>query len=205
MPSKADLHIHSTYSDGVATVLQILEHVATNTDLKVIAITDHNCINGAQYASRLAHNFGIEIIVGEEISTIDGDLIGLFLDQPIAAGLSARESIQAIHAQGGLAVAPHPFDRSVSSLGQGSLPMSAYALDAIEGFNAGVYWFERSANFMAQRLAEQISLPTLGSSDSHSLSTIGAAYTRFEGTDQRRPHCFATFIPSYICLSAKWL
>ena len=182
MRSKADLHMHTTYSDGVATVPEILEHVATHTDLKVIAITDHDRIDGALHAARLASSFGIEVIIGEEISTIDGHLIALFIDRPIAPGLSARDSIKAIHAQGGLAVAPHPFDCSVSSLGQGSLPISAYTLDAIEGFNASVYWFERSCNFMAQRLAEQLNLPVLGNSDSHSLSTIGSAYTRFDGS-----------------------
>ena len=83
MRSKADLHMHTTYSDGVATVPEILEHVATHTDLKVIAITDHDRIDGALHASRLASSFGIEVIIGEEISTIDGHLIALFIDRPI--------------------------------------------------------------------------------------------------------------------------
>lgn len=181
MRSKADLHIHTTYSDGVATVPELLEHVAKNTDLKVIAITDHDCIDGALQASRMARHFDFEVIVGEEITTLDGDLLALFIDQPIAPHLSARETIKAIHDQGGLAIAPHPFDRTVSSLGQGSLPMTAYALDGIEGLNAGVYFFERSCNEMAQRVAEHLQLPVLGNSDSHCLSTVGRAYTRFEG------------------------
>lgn len=182
MRSKADLHIHTTFSDGVASVPELLEHVATQTDLKVIAITDHDCIDGAIQASRMARQFGIEVIIGEEITTLDGDLLALFIERPIAPHLSARESIQAIHAQGGLAIAPHPFDRSVASLGQGSLPLAAYDLDAIEGFNAGVYWFERTCNSVAQRVAQHLHLPVVGNSDSHSLSTVGRAYTRFEGT-----------------------
>ena len=181
MRSKADLHIHTTFSDGVASVPALLEHVASQTDLKVIAITDHDCIDGAVQASRMAHQFGIDVIIGEEISTLDGDLLALFIDRPIPPHMSARESIHAIHAQGGLAIAPHPFDRSVSSLGQGSLPLAAYELDAIEGFNAGMYWFERDSNAMAQRVAEHLHLPVVGNSDSHCLSTLGRAYNRFEG------------------------
>ena len=68
---KADLHIHTTHSDGAATVAELLGHVARDTDLHAIAITDHDTITGAQQAAKLARQFGIEVIVGEEVSTAD--------------------------------------------------------------------------------------------------------------------------------------
>src|SRR5215218_286782 len=78
--SKADLHIHTTASDGAATVPELLEYVARKTDLRVIAITDHDSIASAKEAARLAHQFGIDVIMGEEVSTADGHLLALFID-----------------------------------------------------------------------------------------------------------------------------
>src|SRR5262249_43221368 len=113
--SKADLHIHTTHSDGAATVPELLEHVAQFSDIRVIAITDHDSIAGARQAAQLARQFDVEVIVGEEVSTAEGHLLALFIDAFLPPGRPAAETIAAIHAQGGLAIAPHPFDRSVPS------------------------------------------------------------------------------------------
>jgi predicted metal-dependent phosphoesterase TrpH len=195
--SKADLHIHTTASDGAATVPELLAHVAQTTDLRVIAITDHDSIAGAQEATRLAHQFGIDVIVGEEVSTADGHLLALFIDTFLPPQRPAAETIAAIHAQGGLAIAPHPYDRSVHSLGRRSsrLPLSlskdrdsaglqhdGWDFDAIEGFNAGVIWSQRGCNGAAQRAAAAIGLPAVGGSDAHTLATVGLGYTLFRGT-----------------------
>jgi len=186
--NKADLHIHSNYSDGTASVEEILAHVAAS-DLRLIAITDHDTIAGSRKAKQLARSFGVEVIVGEEVSTAEGHLLALFIEHELAPGRPAAETIAAAHAQGGLCIAPHPFDRSVPSLGaaglrercagpcQGHLP-----IDAIEGLNAGVIWSQRGSNRLAQRLAADRNLPTVGGSDAHSLATIGRAYTVFPGT-----------------------
>jgi predicted metal-dependent phosphoesterase TrpH len=99
--SKADLHIHTVHSDGAATVPELLEYVAARTDLRLIAVTDHDSITGACQAARLAREFGVEVVMGEEVSTADGHLLALFVDTFLPPGRPAAETIAAIHAQGG--------------------------------------------------------------------------------------------------------
>lgn len=180
--SKADLHIHTAHSDGAATVEAILTHVANTIDLRVIAITDHDEIAGAQWAARLARSFGVEVVVGEEVSTAEGHLLALFIERALPAGRPAAETIAAIHAQGGLAIAPHPYDRSVPSLGVRGNWNALRRLDAVEGFNAGVIFSQRGSNRLAQRAAHRRGLPLVGGSDAHTLATIGRGYTTFPGT-----------------------
>jgi len=179
--SKADLHIHTAHSDGAATVPELLAHVVAKTDLLVIAVTDHDSIVGGQQAARLAPAFGIDVVLGEDVSTADGHLLALFIDSFLLPGHPAAETIAAIHAQGGLAIAPHPFDRSVPSLGRQGLDRPGWQLDAIEGFNAGVIWWQRGANRAAQRAAACRNLPVVGGSDAHTLASVGLGYTRFPG------------------------
>jgi predicted metal-dependent phosphoesterase TrpH len=179
--SKADLHLHTSASDGVATAPQLLEHVAGMPDLRLIAITDHDSIAGAQEAAQLAGQFGVEVIVGEEVSTVEGHLLALFIDTFLPPGRPAAETIAAIHAQGGLAIAPHPFDRSVPSLGRFGLRRAGWDFDAIEGFNASMIWSQRAGNGMAQRAAAALRLPVVGGSDAHTLATTGLGYTLFPG------------------------
>src|SRR5579862_1937821 len=105
----ADLHMHTRYSDGRPTVRSLLDYVARNTILQVIAITDHDTIDGALEAQALQAHYPFEIIVGEEVSSRDGHILALFLRQRVAPGLSAADTVAAIHEQGALAVAAHPF------------------------------------------------------------------------------------------------
>src|SRR5262249_6720425 len=114
---KADLHMHSTFSDGYQTVGDILTHVERATDLDVIAITDHDCIDGALVPRDLIAREQrlIQVIVGAEISTADGHLLALNIEHVIPAGLSMDETIIAVHEQGGVAVAAHPLSRWCSS------------------------------------------------------------------------------------------
>lgn len=119
--SKADLHVHTTHSDGHAGVEEVLEHAARRTDLRVIAITDHDIIDGALEARALAQEYGIEVVVGEEVSTADGELLALFVERRVPPGRPAAETIAAVHEQGGLAVAAHPYHRLVPSMGRRGL------------------------------------------------------------------------------------
>jgi len=107
--TKADLHVHTTCSDGHASVREVVEHAARQTDLPVIAITDHNTIEGALQARTLAREYRIEVVVGEEVSTADGELLALFIERRLAPGRPAAETIAAVHEQGGLCVAAHPY------------------------------------------------------------------------------------------------
>jgi predicted metal-dependent phosphoesterase TrpH len=179
--SKADLHIHTIHSDGAPSVPELLAHAAARTDLRLIAVTDHDSIAGARQAAQLARNFGITVVVGEEVSTADGHLLALFIDTFLPPNRPAAETIAAIHAQGGLAIAPHPFDRSVPSLGRHGLDRPGWHFDAVEGFNAGVFWSQRASNHTAQVAAAVLGVPAIGGSDAHTLVTVGQGYTLFPG------------------------
>ena len=185
--SKADIHIHTTYSDGIAGVAAILEHVAAHTDLRLIAITDHDTIAGALLARQIARAYGVEVIVGEEVSTAEGHLLALFIDHWLPPGRPAAETIAAIHAQGGLCVAAHAFDPLVPSLGRAGLSgrcagarAGEWPLDGVESFNASS-WIAAS-NRHADAFGAALGLARCGGSDSHSLATVGRGYTLFSGT-----------------------
>lgn len=182
--SLADLHIHTTHSDGTATVPDVLTRAAAS-NLQVIAITDHDSIAGALEARRLARDFGIEVIVGEEVSTAEGHVLALFVEDFLPPCRPAAETIAAVHAQGGLCVAPHPYDWAVVSLGRFGFRercLTDWRFDAIEAFNASLTWPRSGANRQAQHIALQLDLPAVGGSDAHSLATIGTGFTQFAGT-----------------------
>jgi predicted metal-dependent phosphoesterase TrpH len=194
LPSnRADLHLHTVASDGLATVEQVLTQVTMAGQLRVVAITDHDRMLAPVHARQLERDFGIGVIVGEEVSTQDGHLLALFIDTQLPAGRPAAETIAAVHAQGGLCIAPHPYDWLVSSLGKAGLrrrcvPRSGaadgrdWAFDAMETVNTGITWPGWVGNAMAQHVADDLGLPGTGGSDAHTLATIGQGYTRFPGT-----------------------
>jgi hypothetical protein len=184
--SKADIHIHTTYSDGIASVAAILEHVARATDLRLIAITDHDRVAGALEARALARAFGIEVVVGEEVSTIEGHMLALFIETWLPPGRPAAETIAAVHAQGGLCIPAHPFDRMVPSMGRAGLGWRCtgtrsgeWPVDALEVFNASTVF--ASSSMRAGKLSEDLGLARCGGSDAHSLATVGLGYTLFPG------------------------
>jgi predicted metal-dependent phosphoesterase TrpH len=183
--SKADLHIHTTHSDGTASVGALLEHVAVNTDLRVIAVTDHDTIAGALEARELAADYGVEVIVGEEVSTAEGHLLALFIEEPLPPRQPAAVTIAAVQAQGGLCIAAHPYDWLTPSLGRAGMVERCagagceWPLDGVESFNASL-WSAR-ANARAAAAGERLGLPLLGGSDSHHLATVGLGYTLFPG------------------------
>lgn len=183
--SKADLHIHSNHSDGIAKIPEIMEYVATATDLKVIAITDHNTIEGALFAKELEEVYGVEVIVGEEVSSSEGHIIGLFLSEEIPAGLTPAETIGRINDQGGIAIIPHPFSaRGVFGPFGGSAflaTVSELAFHAVEVYNSVPYlgWANRMA---ARMFTGGQGIAAVGGSDSHVLAGIGTGCTLFRGT-----------------------
>ena len=190
--NKADLHIHTTYSDGTASVPDVLTAVA-QSDLRVIAITDHDTIQGALEARSLASEFGVEVIVGEEVSTQEGHLLALFVEDELPPYRPAAETIDAVHAQGGLCIAAHPYDWATSSLGytwgrshrlaaEVDHPWHTWRVDGLEVFNASLLWPRSACNLKAQHVAHTLGLPALGGSDAHSPATVGSGYTLFPGS-----------------------
>src|SRR5712691_7482613 len=107
---RADLHVHTLASDGVDPIATILEHVERSTDLDIIAITDHERIDAALAARMMARELGhrAEVVVGEEVSTLGGHLLALFIEERVRPLRSLRTTIGEIHEQGGLAIPAHP-------------------------------------------------------------------------------------------------
>src|SRR5438093_4926196 len=111
--SRADLHMHTNCSDGWPSPAELVDRVIARTDLRVIAVTDHDTLEGALRATeRAAKTGGVEVVIGEEVSSRDGHILGLFLEHRVRPGMSARATVEAIHRQGGVAVAAHPFWRT---------------------------------------------------------------------------------------------
>lgn len=181
-----DLHIHSIHSfDATGTIPAILKHVADNTNLDVIAITDHDSVSGNRLAMQLAPQYGLQVIPGCEVSTGDGHLLTLFIKEIIPPGLSLVESVRRVRDQGGLCIVPHPEAWGLNSIRASVVNEAlqregvAGTLVGIESYNGGlVYPGSREAVLNA---ANQTSLTKVGNSDSHSLETIGEGSTEFPG------------------------
>jgi predicted metal-dependent phosphoesterase TrpH len=186
-PGRADLHIHTVASDGTADVAAILEHVTARGDLDVIAITDHERIDAALAARSIARDRGLalDVIVGEEVTTLGGHLLALDIDRPIRPYRSLRSTIAAVHDAGGLAIPAHPLV-PYPLCAQGRVlrgllddPDEAVHPDAIETFNPtalGRPWHGRVVRFAAAH-----GLPRIGNSDAHALAAIGQGWTTFPG------------------------
>jgi predicted metal-dependent phosphoesterase TrpH len=186
---RADLHIHTLASDGTAGIEAILDHVERRTDLDVIAITDHERIDAAVAARKLAQDRGLrfEVVVGEEVTTLGGHLLALYVDRPIRPYRSLRTTIQAVHDAGGLAIPAHPLV-PYPLCAQGWMlrrllddPDPAARPDALETFNPtslGKPWHRRVVRF-----ADVHGLARVGNSDAHTLDAIGTGWTTFPGRD----------------------
>ena len=181
--SKADLHIHTKASDGTFTPYEMLAYVSAETDIAVLAVTDHDEIDGALEAAALAGQFpGVEVIPGIEVSTFDGHLIGLWVEESFPVLRSAEWTIDAIREQEGLIVVPHPMSWLTLSFMPHTfkrLARKGYRFDAIEVMNAspaGKMSYEK-----ALVIQQRLGLPQVGGSDAHILEGIGKAHTLFPG------------------------
>jgi predicted metal-dependent phosphoesterase TrpH len=185
---KADMHLHTLYSDGTASVQAVLDHVERATDLDVIAITDHERIDGALRAREIhaAGDYSYEFVIGEEITTRRGHVLALFISERVPALRPLPETLERIHDQGGIAIAPHSMVPLTPSLGRRSLVWSGGSGDARHRFDA-IELVNPSAAGRARRRdrerlnAEVLRLPGVGNSDAHVLEGIGTAWTWFPG------------------------
>lgn len=192
---KADLHMHSTYSDGIATIEQILHHVEHYTNLDVIALTDHDVVEGSLRARELwaKGNYRFDFITGEEITTTQGHLLALFIEKRIAPGLSMAHSIDLVHQQGGLAIVAHPLNPFFRHSCQREVLDRIYAdndlwPDGIETWNASFCGI--GANRIAMRINREVyGWAEVGNSDAHTLSSIGRGCTWFEGKSALEVRC----------------
>jgi anti-anti-sigma factor len=186
--SRADLHIHTSYSDGLPEPEATVNYAAARTQLQVIAITDHNTLDGAwqahDYCRRHRDTFGhLEVIIGEEVSSHEGHILGLFLRERVPPGLSAEDTIRAIHERGGIAIAAHPFTHLLRFRGLKGVgtKIAELPLDAVEVRNSVPT--EVYANLITKAYnAQHRGHTPVGGSDCHYLPMIGRAYTFFEGS-----------------------
>ena len=186
---KADLHLHTNPSDGMASVESLLAYVQNETDLDVIGITDHEDVRGGLLAQELAakHNYRFEVVPGAEITTRQGHLLALFIEQTPKIFQTLEQTIESIHKQEGLAIAPHPLSWLTRSLGKKSIDgimrrgEDGIMLDGIETANASIAGqiTAKKVRFLNEKFWK---LPELGASDGHHLVQVGSGWTSFEGT-----------------------
>src|SRR5437660_4373912 len=173
--SRADIHMHTNLGDGWASPARVIEE-ATRKGLRLIAITDHDHLEGAKRVEELLarQNNALQLITGVEVSTRQGHLLGLFVKKAPKAMRSVEESIEAIKEQGGLVIVPHPLGRLVPSLSRAridALLEKGYPIDGIEIYNpspanASMRPVVRAAN-------QQWGLAETGGSDAHFWQHIG--------------------------------
>jgi predicted metal-dependent phosphoesterase TrpH len=195
--ARYDLHLHTEYSSDCDTALSAIEAHCRAHGVTGIAVTDHDTIEGALRLRDMAKS--LRVIVGEEVTTRDGDVIGLFLKERIPPGMSALETMQAIHAQGGLVYLPHPFDKArARSTGGASLSAIIDHVDIVETFN-GKAGRDRY-NLLAAEFASRHHKIAGGGSDAHSLRAIGTVTNTFDA-----PEAFASPQEFLACLATAHL
>jgi predicted metal-dependent phosphoesterase TrpH/glycosyltransferase involved in cell wall biosynthesis len=177
-----DLHMHTDHSWDCATPVEHLLATARDRGLGAIAITDHNEVSGALDAARKAHDYGVKVIVAEEVKTAEqGEVIGLFIEERIPKGLTLAETIADIKRQGGLVYVPHPFDRLHAVPDYEHLADIVDDIDVIEVFNPRIAL--PAFNEEAVRFAAKYRIVGGAGSDSHVAEGLGAVRIKMRDFD----------------------
>lgn len=186
----ADLHLHTSFGDGLPTPDALLDYVESSTELDVIAVTEHDSVAAAVHVRELHARRGgyrFEVVTGIEVTTLAGHLLALFVDEPIPSLRPLAATLDLIHRQGGLAIIPHPLSWLTRSVGQ-------RAIERVHRRRADGLWFDgielanpspagRLTAARARRLnAERYGLPEVGGSDAHYLPVVGCSVTTFPGS-----------------------
>ena len=164
---RVDLHLHSNFShDGQSTLEALIER-SRECSLDRIALTDHNTVEGALELARMAPEL---TIVGEEVKTREGEVIGLFITEHLPPYLAPEEVMDLIHGMGGLSYLPHPLDRRRSNFRPERVVELADRIDIIETYNP---WCDASTNAAAAKLAADLGKVVATGSDAHSVRELG--------------------------------
>jgi hypothetical protein len=178
-PLRIDLHTHTHYSPDAITSPRRFVEACQRKGITCVAVTDHDTMRGALAVQEIAP---FRVIVGEEICSREGEIIGLFLSEEVPPGLSARETVERIRAQSGLVSVPHPLDRFRGGIGAEGLAGLAPLVDIVEVMNARTT--VARDNDKATRVAEEHGLVGVAVTDAHSPWEMGRAYVEapaFEG------------------------
>jgi len=171
---KVDLHLHSRFSHDSRTQLEDLVARCAEVGLDRIALTDHNTAEGALKLQELAPELAI---VGEEVKTTEGEVIGLFITRSIRPWQRAEEVMDQVHEMGGLVYLPHPFDRWRSHFLPERVVRLAERIDVIEAYNP---WCDAGANLAAEEMARDLGKPVGCGSDAHAASELGHSWLEIE-------------------------
>lgn len=175
-----DLHTHSIISHDGGLRAEHYTKIIEDKVLDYIAVTDHN---ETRFARILQQQLGEHIIIGEEIGTKEGEIIGLFLEETIPGGLSAEETVTEIKKQNGLVCVPHPFETFRKGLQRSSLERIAASIDIIEVFNGRGQL--RGKNYLAVPFAEKYKIAPTASSDAHCFPGLGKTFSRIANVPLR--------------------
>ncbi|WP_323674643.1 CehA/McbA family metallohydrolase [Halorubellus sp. PRR65] len=168
-----DLHVHSSLSyDGHEPVELLLEH-ASDIGLDGVVVTDHDRITASVEAAELAPEYGLVGIPGVEVSTAEGHLLAIGVEERPARGMRYRETVERVRELGGAAVVPHPFQRTRHGVRRRVLDDTT--VDAVEVYNSMLFTGWR--NRRARRYAASYGYGAVAGSDAHYLPNVGRAYT----------------------------
>ncbi|MBA4179426.1 MAG: phosphotransferase [Anaerolinea sp.] len=185
---KADLHLHTRVSDGMATVEQVVEYAEHQTGMDVIAVTDHEDVAGGLRARELAakRNYRVQVVPGVEVTTLNGHIIALFVETAPKSFRRVESTLEMIHTLDGLAIIPHPMSWLTRSLSRRTIDRitergeEGVAFDGIETGNPSPAG--RLTGALARHLNARIwRLAEVGGSDAHHLAHVGTGWTEFEG------------------------
>ena len=210
---KIDLHTHSVGSPDGGITLEEYSRLLDDKVLDMIAVTDHDSI---EQALVIQSKLGPRIIIGEEITSLEGEIIGLFLNQKIEPGLSAIKTVQAIKSQGGLVYIPHPFETVRKGITQSAIDSISDEIDIVEVYNGRAVFQNKGPQALTwARLHNKIGA---ASSDAHGLKGIGTTYSSVETVPTKesflkvlktarlttkRPPLLSLFYPKYNRFRAK--
>jgi predicted metal-dependent phosphoesterase TrpH len=180
----AELHCHSELSHDGRDPVELLVEQAAAVGLDVLAVTDHDEIDASREAAALAEEYGLVGIVGTEVSSAAGHVLGLGVSEAVPAGLAFDETLDRIHDAGGIAVVPHAYQKSRHGVASHITDEQLASADAIEVFNSRL--LTGRGNRRAEEFALDHELPAVAGSDAHVSEMVGQAVTQI-GTDDRTP------------------
>ena len=173
---RVDLHLHSSASFDCRVPPLEVAHRCRQLGLSPIFLTDHECIDGA----RSLLEAGEAAVIGQEILTTEGELIGLFLEEPVPSRLSPEDTVAAIKDQGALVYLEHPYDTGRRNLREAAIERIAGQIDIVEVFNGRS---QPEINRRAEELRATLGVPAGAGSDAHTLAEIGSVFVEMEAFD----------------------
>jgi predicted metal-dependent phosphoesterase TrpH len=192
-----DLHLHSSASFDCRVAPLEVARRCRQRDLSPIFLTDHDGIDGA----RSLVEAGTAAIVGEEVLTTEGELIGLFLKEQVPARLSPEETVAAIKEQGGLVYLEHPYDTTRRNLREEAIERIADRIDIVEIFNGRS---QPEINRRAEELRSTLGVAAGAGSDAHTLREIGSVYIEMEAFDGARDFLAKLRTGSIVICAKGW-